>query len=257
MINFSNKKIVSFSLIGLIIIYSVLTNWVETKMIYPEEKEWFELNIWAHAKNESCIDLGESNIYYLNDPTKNQYLGNWNTNNLVHLDLNLRKICDFGQLRVYISATNLTYLFIAENSTTLNISQSNDSRFDISMNYDVNIPFYRIELILPIKNDFFNYYRFSSPKIPINVLTFYYKNGVFNEGYSADENSFTIFDQAKYTERPIEKNRYKWYNFNREESVLLTFNPKSKIWSLIQKMIDAIVLGLITVMVYELLPRSK
>ena len=112
-------------------------------------------------------------------------------------------------------------------------------------------------MILPIDNEFFNYYRFNSQKIPINVLSFHYRDKIFNNGYYANENSFSILEQKNYSDQPVRSGNYKWYRFNHEKSVLVNFNPKSKIWSLFQKMLDAIVLGLVAVMLYELLPRSK
>jgi hypothetical protein len=55
----------------------------------------------------------------------------------------------------------------------------------------------------------------------------------------------------------VRTDRYKWYRFNNEKSVLIGFSPKSKMWFVIQKMFDAIILGLIAVGIYELLPKPK
>ena len=257
MIDFTNRKIILLCLTGLIIVYLIFTNWVETKEIYPEEKEWFDLNVWAYATNDSCLDYGQSSIYYYNDPERYWYKGDWDKN-LVVLDLNIRKICDFGQLKISVSATNLSFLITyAENKTALEINKTNQSKFDLLIDNNESEFFYRVQLIIPINHDFFNYYRFTSPKIPINVVTFSYRDSVFR-GYSASESSFTIFNSQKnYAERPIRSDKYKWYDFDNEQGVLLNFTPKSRLWLLIQKMIDAIVLGLIAVGLYELLPRSK
>lgn len=58
-------------------------------------------------------------------------------------------------------------------------------------------------------------------------------------------------------EYTIERGRKKWYDFNNAQNVTLRFNPRSKSWFLLQKMLDAIILGLVAVMIYELFPRSK
>ena len=256
MIDFTKRKTILLSLIGLILFYLIFTNYVETKKIYPIERDWFELNVWGYATNDSCLDYGQSGVYYYNDPERYWYKGDWGKN-LVVLDLNLRKICDFGQLKISISATNLSFpLTYVENRTALQINRTNQSDFDLLINNNESEFFYRVQLVLPINHDFFNYYRFTSPKIPIDAVTFSYRDSVYN-GYYAGENSFSNLEQKKYTERPVEKDRYKWYNFESEQSVLLEFSPKSKFWFLFQKMMDAVVLGLIAVMLYELLPRSK
>jgi len=253
------KKRTLIGLLILLLTYILLVNHIETKKIYPEEKEWFDLNIWTHSTNNSCIDLGESNIYYFNDPNRIHYTGAWNTDNLVLLDLNLRKKCDFGKLKISISAKDLVFpIYPVENNNTFQLNITNVNKFDLLLeDNESDRWFYRIELILPIDNNFFNYHRFSSSKIPLNVITFHYRNGLLNKGYYANENSFTVFDQAVYSERPVKNDKYKRYDFDNESSVLISFNPKSKRWFLFQKMLDAIILGLIVIGIYELLPNPK
>lgn len=246
---FQIKKIlIYFSiLISLILVYLLAINFIETNKLYPQEQDWFNLDVWIYAKNSSCVDFDNFNIYYYNDPSRIHYKGNWNSKNLVLIHGYLHKKCDFNYTKISISADNLNFpIYPIENNNTFEINRTNNTEFDIILNDTEDKYFHEIEIILPIDKKFYNYYRFNTNSLSgIGVFTFNYREGLFDGGYYANDNSFVVYGQENYEERPIKSDRYKWYNFEGDSNVLVFFNPRSKFWFLIGKMIDAIMLGLI------------
>lgn len=241
-------------IIGLFILYLLLTNYLETEKLYSYESEWFNLNLNAYSNNWSCLTFDQISLYYYNDPSKVPYTGGYKkTLNFLDLHLIVHEYCPFQNAWINISSkyiaspigiieANLTNVSFSGNSVFVNLSGGSES-------------FLReIKLLLPIDKKFFNYYSFNLyHKLDINVFSFRYNPSIFG-GHHANEESFIIMNAVPKEERPIQGGRYKWYQFgDGTNSFILRFDPKSKWWFVVQKSLDYIVLGIIAVLLYDLI----
>ncbi len=247
--------ILFFIMVLLLIGYLYLTNFIETKKIYPQENEWFSFGMWDYTDNSSCVEFGNASLSYYNDISESSYNFNQGQyNNLFYVYIPIRKICDFNELWIKFTVTNISFTpkiidSKSKNISTIEFFDKNDSFrvFIKNKSWD----FYELKILIPIKNKFYNYYRiFDGNKLGFETFSFTFKKNIFN-GYLADESSFNVIDGKVISDRPIFSNSYKWFKLEGDYS-LIRFNPKSKPWFLIQKILDTLILGLISVIIYEL-----
>ncbi len=234
--------------------YLYLINIVETKKIYPQEKEWFTFSMLDYTDNSNCTEFYKARLTYCNDASQCEYrFTHGRYGNLMYAYIPIRKICDFNELSVTIIATNISFSPAVIDDENLNLTivkyLGNDSYKVIIKNGSWDL--YELKILIPIKENFFNYYRIiDGNRLGFETVSFSYKNSIFN-GYLADESSFNVIEGNVVEERPIFSNTYKWFKFD-SESTLIRFNPKSKPWFLFQKILDTLLLGIIAVMIYEI-----
>ncbi len=235
-----------------LIFYLLSTDWIETKKVYPYEQEWFTFSINQDAENVSCLDTTVSYLIYRN--RVDETLG-FDAPNVVSLSLHLVRSCQINKATIWISATDLMFPIVFNDSLNLGRwdNGGNDS-LNISLSFEPNSPLYQeIKLGLPINKSFYNHYRiYGVEGIKINLVGLEYKDDIFN-GYYAEEDSFSMIEGQIKQELPIFMGKYKRYEFEDNTThVLFRFTPKVKRWVLVQKMLDAIILGLISVFIYDL-----
>lgn len=237
-----------------ILLYLWTTNFIETKKLYPIGEEWFTLGLSYYSDNMSCIDFDKVPLTYFNN---NQIINaSKQSPNWVRLNLYFRVKCNFNKAHISISATNLSWVHLNNPSNLSYVNETENKNSEVIVDYnqsDSNSYYQGLDIFLAIDNDFFNYYRFiGSERIRWWSIDFEYKDSIFG-GYYADENSFFILEGNLKKESPIFRGKHKEFEFNDTHSIILRFNPKSKGWSLLQKVLDGVFAGLIAVLIYELL----
>lgn len=245
----------------LLLSYLWATNFIETEKLYPSEKDCFTFSSWGYVDNPDCFKIEPLYINYKNriDDIK-KFIDAPNVI-LVELDVYKALDCNHGESWISFQATNLSFPIIFDNSSdnlsSIYFNQTSNNSFTIHFNYssndhgNKNIIFY-----LPINKNFYNYYRFSpSQEISLMMIDFDYRNDV-RYGYYADENSFFTLEGNITKDEPIFKGKYKRFWVGDNSGTLIRFNPKSKWWFLLQKILDTLVLGIIAVAIYDF-PWSK
>lgn len=248
----TTKRIIIFLvlIVGILGIYLYITNEIEDRFLYPTEKEWFSLFVDAYVSNESCIKITPIYINYYNDVSD---LKGIQSQNLLKIDLNILRYCHtFGEGRIMISATDLIKPTIIDYSNLSNLTKINETRgsFNVELTNSSDIFQQEITLLIPINNNFFNYYLFSSSATNISMIDFTFKKDVIN-GYLLNENYFSLVNGNMDRPEPILRGKYKRYILNDTPSALIRFVPEKKIWFLTQKILDAILLGILSILIYE------
>lgn len=242
----------------LLMLYLCATDYIETKKLYPEGNNFYFVT-WYYSNNNSCIVTYPSSVFYSNAPAFFKYSNDsFNSKNYMEYDLFLREQCDFKNVTIVVSGKDISHPIYYEVYKDNNYSSANFSNKDEYNLYKISLKYepyknIKLRIVIPVNNSFYNYYSFGqgvSGDIKFNRLTFLFKND-WRSGYYADENAFSITDGEVKKEMPVSVGSYKEYTFNDVNSITMRFSPKSKFWSLIQKAADAIILGLIAVLIYD------
>jgi len=234
--------------------YFYLTNWIETNKIYKYEPQSFDFSIWMHTKNLSCIDFHDTSIAYYNDPkwfeSDFQLKLPENSKNVVTLFITAFRHCPLNDSYLELTISNFSggiskIRYYNENLTS--ISRENET-VKIHFLNSTYLGSQTLYLGFSIDKDFYNYYRITSESldnynININMFDFSFKNNIC-EGLVADESSFIIYG-PNFRSDPLRYGISKRFYFTNTSQFTLYFNAKPKIWFLIQKILDALVLGVI------------
>lgn len=245
-------------------IYLYFTNWIETKGLYRTDPKSFDFSLWATSNNLSCIEFPNPiSIGYYNDAKKieNDYsIKISNIKNMVLLDILLFRKCYSQNMSLKLSISNLggtPYIFSDFNEKNLSrIREINNTQVIIDLINDSYLGYQQLKVAFPIDKDFYNYYMISigpEDKIKIGNFYFIFKDNIW-DGFIVNDNSFIIYN-ADFKSDPIRWGIEKTFHFTDKSSFMFFFNPVNKWWFLMQKIFDAVILGIIAATIYDLFTR--
>ena len=256
-----NKNIIIYIII-LLTLYIVLTNLVETKLLYPvlrdEEDSTFSFYMSYPQNSEDCIEINSLSIFYYND-LDSKYKNLKKEKSFAKNLLNVRfyvdqKKCFAKEIKIHISASKAISP-ILEDSLNQSYIKNKTTGFDIFLeNNEFSDRF--LELYIPINQDFFDFYNFNTQNdVGIDMVQFEFKTDVF-KGYYAKEESFSLIMGKTIRETSIYKGGSKLYRFEDTSDVKFRFSPIRKLSFLLQKILDALILGIIAMFFYLLIKKT-
>jgi len=243
------NKIYPF-IVGLLILltfYLILTNYIETEKLYVKGEKSFHFSISTEFTNSSCIDVEISGVSYHNDLSEWTHVPR-STKAMIKIYIFLRRKCDFGYGRIMFSVSDRSEKVTLKDKTNLSRLQeyNNKDVFNVYLLNSTQESSQYIEVYIPIKVKFYNQYHFYGDEIiGIKTLSFNLDDRVLG-GYYLEDSSFWI-EGSLDGSRPTMDGKYKLYNLNESKPIFVMLNPKSKFWFLLQKFVDAIVLGFVVV----------
>lgn len=237
-----NKKVVIFGLV-LFISYLLLTNYIQDKTLYPWNEKWFDYSVYQSYASPECFHI---------DPNYVKFDNNYGT---LRVQTSFEKRCNFTYSIIFFHVTDLRYYQIVnENNLTINRfrNMSEPETLRIIINSTDMIPYNRYTMVFHFKlnNDFYNFFRLGAGGSSIDEFKLIYKGGL--NGYILDQDSFYMLDGQVNGTGTVWRGRTKEFKFNKENNILIQSSPISKFWFLIQKIADALILGILSVIIYEL-----
>ncbi len=245
-----NKSIEGLLVVLLLLIYLIFTNYIQDKRIYPLSPTQFDYSISQGYASPECFDIRPNYLFFYNK---------WG---IFEISTHFEKKCNFTHSKIFIHVTDMKYYWIQENkkNLTMNISRIPDNPNNIriivnSSDMEENYP-YRIVLRFKLKENFYNIFRFRAEGTSIEQLRFYYKGGI--NGYIWEQGSFNVLKgEPKEPEESFFRDRNKKIRFDEENEIHIKSSPISKFWFFMQKIADALILGILVVFIYELLFGKK
>jgi len=245
---FYNKKWIS--LLICIIIFIILTNYIETNQLYGTNNEinYFYYQIFQSYSSQSCFVI-EPEYIDLNLITKN-----------VTTYTTFHKECNFSYAIVQINSNGIKNYEISgpKNFTIETSFNQTKSQIILIINASdmkENYP-YEIAITTNFENIDNNYFEFTSIGGSIHRLSFTYDNSII-WGDICD-NCITIIRGEVNNNEGIWRGNHEKINFEENtQSISLQYSPKSKIWFYVEKIFEAIILGLCSVFLYDIIRESK
>lgn len=257
------RKYVGFALFFSLLIYLILTISFEDRL-YPNylekhgKSDFFGvyINILPISKCLSRVGVGSLKLDLQSNKVIIEGLTFFNNN------------CSNKQLKITITIKNMINYTITDNDFDFSYEEKFNSsihKFTLISNISLmkNFTQYQFDFIGKVNDMFANYYDISSPRI--TRLFFDYSRNIFT-GYLCGENCFNIIGGGEGLEREDPLYYTKKYESNKKYSIvskeffkvtssrfLFTFNPKLRIYILLQKIIDALILGIVAMLSYEIL----
>lgn len=241
----NKKRIVLLFLTGVLLIlgYLVLTDFIQSERLYPINEKTFHYSIKQTYEDPSCFLIGDN--YLVFDSLHKTF----------SIDTFFSKQCNFTQAIILLSVTNNgDYLIYNNDNLSMNVSQDEKNNLKIIVNskdMGEDIP-YKIRLEFKTKKDFYNFFRLTTSGTKIENLDIILNRKLF--GQICDQDCFSIL-RGDVEELPLWRGNLKSFHFN-DGDVLIRTSPKSRWWLLCQKFIDAIILGLISVIIFEIFNLS-
>ncbi|MBI2101844.1 hypothetical protein HYT53_04515 [Candidatus Woesearchaeota archaeon] len=234
---------------GFFILYIITSNWIYNEKLYPTNYDWFLISTYQANVKSSCFYIGEPSVsidYKTNTASiytffqkRKEYC---NEKELASYGYPVFKISELKRWSVY-NPEKLNYTYVVNLSEgmvylTINLSKMID-----------NDP-YSFGIIADIKSTFYSYYMLNiEGASKLDKLNFNY-NSDFLNGYTCDENCFTIIDGDIKKDFQIFKGFSKSWEFN-SPKVFIRFSPQSNWWLFWLKILDIFILAISAVAVYD------
>jgi len=108
-----------------------------------------------------------------------------------------------------------------------------------------------IRIFADVKYNFFNSFDFDAPSAGVGYVQIFFDSGI--RGYFCETDCITVVGDYEYEEGALWRGNNKEFHFKNVMHVSLQASPKSKLWFFVQLMLDALVLGLVVVLLFEFL----
>lgn len=238
-------KLFEFIMVGVLflIIYLILSNFIQEEKIYPDEDESFYYSISQSYVPSECFQI---------DPN---YLVFDNKRGMFKVHTAFQKKCNFTYSMAFITVRNMVDYVIEFNDENLKINQS---KYDIdtvliivnSSDMELNIR-YPVSIYFSLNKSFYNRFTLYAYGSSIENLEMIYNRGLL--GYVWDSDGFYISSEGKSEEESnVWMGSSKSIPFNNTNRIYISSTPLSKKWLFAQKVLDAIFLGIIAVIMYEI-----
>ncbi len=227
--------------VSLLLIYLWASDSIETEKLYSYNGGFY-YTIWQSEPTSKCLNVAPN---YLNLNEKER---------LLKSELTIEKQCNLTEAHISFSITDLVD-FQIENHTNLTITNSTENGILLLNISSRNMGLYQtypLTFYFKINHDAYSYYRVGGESVKIGEFTLIFDNSIFKGHICEGEDCFNIIE-GDAREEALWKGNTKTFRINSANGPLIRFNSKSRGWNLALKLLDAFILGSITVILYEIL----